>query len=337
MTSKDSKNILIVKYSSLGDIVNAIPAVKFLRHRSPKARIYWLVKREYLSLLCGEAFVDDIIVYEKGGLTSIIKKIRSLKIDTVIDLQGIFKSGLIGYLSGASRRVSFPHTREGSSVFYTERLGLERKDIHAVTENLSVIEGLVGESFRGSHDFGISLNGAAEEKALELLKGIKRAGPLVAVSSTSRWKTKMWGAGNFAVLSDMLVERMNADVVFTGAEADFSYIEDIRKGMKTPSFNLAGKTDLKTLAWVFKKAGLVISCDSGAMHLASATGAPVIAIFGPTDPRYTGPFGRNSAVITKGMDCSPCRKRRCPDLRCMEEITPRTVFEGAGKFLSEKQ
>lgn len=326
----DSSNILIVKYSSLGDVVNAVPAVRFLRRNCPNARIYWVVREEYASLISGLPFIDGVVIY--GDFFDTVRKARSLGIDCAVDLQGLFKSGLLAYLSGARTRACFPHTREGSAVFYTRKFGLARKDIHAVTENLSVVEGLLGKRFSGACDFGISLNRAADLRDV-----IGRAArEFVALSPTSRWGTKMWGGENFAALSDMLVRRMGVDVVFTGTAADAAYIEGIRQGMKNPSVNLAGKTDVKSLAGLFKEASVVVSCDSGAMHLASAMGTPVVAVFGPTDPSYTGPFGKNSIVISAGEDCSPCRKRRCGSMKCMEGITPEMVFEGVMKVASIK-
>ncbi|MBI5598482.1 MAG: glycosyltransferase family 9 protein [Deltaproteobacteria bacterium] len=332
MTS-GAPNILIVKYSSLGDVVNAVPAVNLLRRERPKALVYWLLRKEYAGLISANPCVDGVIVYERGGFRDVVKKIRALKIDVAIDLQGLFKSGLIGYLSGAKTRVSFPHTREGSSVFYTQRLGLKREGVHAVMENLSVIEEFTGKRCGSGHVSGISLNGAATEKAALLIGG---GVPFVAVSPTSRWRTKMWGQGAFTSLADMLIENSGVRVFFTGADSDRGYIEGILKGMKHQAINLAGRTDLKTLAGVFRAARLVVSCDSGSMHLASAVGAPVVAVFGPTDPRYTGPFGKNSLVVTAPVDCSPCRKRNCGDMKCMARVTPEMVFDGARRFLGEK-
>ncbi|MBI5560474.1 MAG: glycosyltransferase family 9 protein [Deltaproteobacteria bacterium] len=328
----NASNILIVKYSSLGDVVNAIPAVGFLRKSCPKARIHWLVKKEYEGLLSGSPLVDEVVLY--GDFFGTVRKIRSLNIDCVVDLQGLFKSALIGYLSGAKVRVCFPHTREGSALFYTRRVGLPRRGVHAIVENLSVVEGLLGKKSAGGRYPAISLNGDTRARVREILGG--RFKGFIAVSPTSRWRTKMWGAGNFALFSDMLIERMGVDVVFTGVGGDSGYIEGIRAKMKNPSLNLAGKTDIKTLAGVFSEAGVVVSCDSGAMHLASATGTPVVAIFGPTDPSYTGPFNKNSLVITSGADCAPCRRRSCGGLKCMEGITPRMVSEGVERVLSRK-
>ena len=331
------KNILIIKYSSLGDIINALPAVKFLRQNCPEARIYWLLKKEYAGLFSDDPIYDSIIVYAGNNykaVNNLINKLRSLNVDITIDLQGLLKSALFGYMSGAKARYCFRHTREGSDIFYTKKLGYNRKDVHAVEENLSVIEELLGQRLDSKHDFEITFKKNTIDRARELIKpSPENKNPVIIVSPTSRWQSKMWGQDRFARLSDMLIGTIGARIFFTGTQNDSRYIEDIRQKMKNASVNLAGKTDLKTLAGTIKSSDLVISCDSGAMHLASAMGTPVVAIFGPTNPKQTGPFGKNSVVVSSGADCSPCRKRKCSSLACMNNITPEAVYEKSGELL----
>lgn len=331
------QNILIIKYSSLGDIINALPAIKFLRQQCPETRIYWLLKKEYAGLFSDDPLQDSIVVYSGNNYKAaagLINRLRTLNIDIAIDLQGLLKSALLGYMSGASARYCFPHTREGSDIFYTKKLGYHRKDVHAVRENLSVMEELTGRKMEGRYDFEIVLKAAVMDKARGLMKqpqGEKR--PAIIISPTSRWQSKMWGQDRFARLSDMFIDAMGAYIFFTGTAKDSGYIEDIRHKMKNTSVNLAGRTDLKTLAGVIKEADLVISCDSGAMHLAAAMDTPVAAIFGPTNPKQTGPFAEKSVVVSSGAACAPCRKRKCSSMVCMTSLAPETVYEKAEALL----
>lgn len=329
----EGQNILLIKYSSLGDIINALPAIKFLRQQCPEARIYWLLKKEYAGLFSDDPLQDSLVVYSGNNYKSVaglINKLCTLNIDVAIDLQGLLKSALFGYMSGARERYCFQHTREGSDIFYTKKLGYNRKDVHAVIENLSVIEELTGKKASGKHDFEIALKAGTMDKARELIKGSPRnKKPAIIISPTSRWQSKMWGQDSFARLADMLIDALGADIFFTGTQKDSGYIEDIRQKMKNTSVNLAGRTDLKTLAGVIKCADLVISCDSGAMHLAGAMGTPVAAIFGPTNPKQTGPFAGKSVVISSGAACAPCRKRKCSSMVCMTNLAPETVYEKA--------
>lgn len=326
-------NVLVVKYSSLGDIINAVPAVKLLRAGLPDARIHWLVNKAYAPLLEDAPFVDEVIVSEGRGLGPTLKAIsllRSRRIDLAVDLQGLLKSALIGFCSGAKRRVSFPYTREGSAIFYNEKIGKSRREgVHAVVENASVVAGILGRDLPADLSTEISIGKTAIAKAESLIKDASGSGPLVALSPTSRWDSKMWGAAGFASLADMFIEKNDARVVFTGTPDDHGYIKGIVKKMKGKAINLAGKTDIKTLVAVFKLADIYVGCDSGATHIAASQGTKVVAVFGPTDPAYTGPYGDNAEVVSMKVDCSPCRKRECKDMRCMHRVSTNMVYDAA--------
>ena len=331
-----AKHFLIVKFSSFGDIVNALPAVEHLKRCFPSSTITWVVKKNYAALLEDCPFVDRIVAYNEDGirgLIEVVRTVRRLGVDTVVDLQGVLRSALVGYLSGAQERVCFPHTREGSRLFYTRIAGIERGSAHAVLENLSVVEALAGRKVEGRPSFNISVADEERLKAERLLNGACGKGAIVVVSPTSRWKTKMWDGRKFAILCDMIVDEYSATVVFTGVEADRAYIEKIQSMMRQCSINLAGKTDVATLKGVLKGASLVISCDSGTMHLASALGSPVVAIFGPTDPHYTGPFAERSVVVAKKVECAPCRRRHCADMSCMEQVSPEDVMDAIRRLV----
>ena len=336
--------ILIVKYGSLGDIVNAVPAVRHLRRSLPEAKIYWLVKHAFAGLVEDADFIDGIVEYRGGGgfpgraMLELVKRLRKLEIDTVIDLQGLLKSALIGFLSGAKNRFCFPYTREFSSIFYTRRMGRQRGRCHAVEENLSLVEELTGRKIEGRGDISINLKPEALERAAALLKPyIITNSPMVVISPSSRWPSKMWAAEKFSALADMLIEGIDATIVLTGTGGDIGRVEAIKNGMRGGAVNLAGRTDLKTLAGVIKLSDMVISCDSGPMHMACALGVPVVAVFGPTDPSYTGPYCGNSKVVRAETRCAPCRKRKCAKMTCMDNVSPRDVYEGALEIFDKKR
>jgi len=125
----EGKNILIVKYSSLGDVINGVPAVRFLRKNCPDAKIRWVIKKEYSPLFRDCGFIDEIVEYQGNSpfeIWDFLKRLRSIKTDIAIDLQGLLKSSVIAYLSGADERVCYPGSREMSSIFYTKKLGATR-------------------------------------------------------------------------------------------------------------------------------------------------------------------------------------------------------------------
>ena len=132
----------------------------------------------------------------------------------------------------------------------------------------------------------------------------------------------------------MIIDKLKLDVVFTGSnEADAA---DILSRMKKEGINLGGKTSLLTLAEIYKRARAVITTDSGPMHLAAAVGTPVIALFGPTDPARTGPYGTGHSIIRADLPCSPCLLKKCPTKKCMEEITSEQVFTAVESMIQEK-
>lgn len=149
--------------------------------------------------------------------------------------------------------------------------------------------------------------------------------PFVVLCPGTTWASKRWLAGRWARVADAIVE-MGYRVVFLGAKGDIPTILSIRGKMKLPCLDLTGKTTLRESASILERAKLVISVDSGAMHLASAVDAPVLALFGPTNPLTHGPYGEGNRVIYKNVGCSPCRNRKCASQICMKMISEEEVI-----------
>ena len=131
----------------------------------------------------------------------------------------------------------------------------------------------------------------------------------------------------FSELALSIKERLGLQVLLAGNKADRAMLDDIAKSSKGAAINLAGKTDLKELAALLSISRFVVTVDSGPMHIAAALSTPAIALFGPTSPKRTGPYGEGNIIIQKDFDCSPCFMRKCPDPRCMEQITAGEVME----------
>jgi 3-deoxy-D-manno-octulosonic-acid transferase/heptosyltransferase-1 len=145
----------------------------------------------------------------------------------------------------------------------------------------------------------------------------------------AKWKTKLWEPERFALLADRLQNDLSCDVIFTGSGHDRATIEGISRMMKKEPHNLAGRTSLKELAYLFTKSTVLVTTDTGPMHMAAAMGCPVVALFGPTAPWRTGPYGRGHRVVRAEVDCSPCFKKKCDQMTCMREIVVEDVFEAA--------
>ena len=291
-----------------------------------------------------------------------LRQLRGRPYDLVIDFHGLLKSAVLVLLSGGRRKLGYDSLQEGSGFFYTERIP-EDMGKHAVDRYLDFIRYLAAESGCGRKEsdclsaaplFTIAIGERERNRVAALLAegealfgagsgeggegtskaGKKGQGRFVAVNPVAFWETKLWENGKFASLCDRLHEELGIGIVLTGGEA--APLERIRGQMRTKALALGGRTTLRDLALLYRRAALVITTDSGPMHLAAAVGTPVIALFGPTDPARTGPYGPGHRVIRRPLPCLPCFKKHCETKRCMREIAVEEVFAAAKEMLETK-
>jgi len=313
--------ILIIKPSSLGDVVNTLPTVNLIRRKHPEAHISWLINDSIASLLRHSPIIDELIVFERrrfGSLAQLsqfgkfLRTLRARRFDVAIDLQGLLRSGIMTWATRARRRIGLSDAREGAGCFYNEIVHVPRA--HAVDRYLLAARQLGCDTAPIEYRLGVS-------------DCVAREG-LIALSPSARWTTKLWGADKFAELIRCLpAER----VVLTGSAAEREWIDPIAQGCR----NLAGQTDLFELAELYGRCCVVITNDSGPMHLAVAVDTPVVAIFGPTDPALNGPYGSQHVVLRAGIACSPCFKDYCTNpvqMECMKLISVEQVLAAAKRF-----
>jgi len=361
-------NILIVKLSAIGDVVHTLPSLAALRQCYPGAHITWVVEEAAADLLAGHPALDRVIVsrrkswldqLRKGqiaspvqGLRDFLRELRERHYDLVIDFHGLLKSAVIVAASGGRRRLGYDSLQELSGLFYNEKIH-EDMGKHAVDRYLDFVHHLR----RGSGDretvperppeFTLTigekerLNAAALLKrhagtlGMEIQSGETRTvGAFVAINPVALWETKLWDDGRFAELGDRIRRELGISVVITGSDAE--PIERITRRMETRAVNLGGQTSLRELACLYRQAALLVTTDSGPMHLAAAVGTPVIALFGPTDPVRTGPYGPGHRIIRGEMPCIPCFRKRCETGDCMRAITVETVFSAVKEILNER-
>jgi len=240
----------------------------------------------------------------------------------VIDFHGLFKSSLIVFLSRGRRKLGYDSWQELSGLFLTEKI-YEDMNKHAVERYFDFALYLGAKEDK--MEFVLPSRPDAEVKIKRLLEyhGLEENN-FVAISPIAYWATKLWDNRKFAELADLIQQTLGKKVIFTASER--SAVEPITSGMTSKAVNLAGQTSLAELAELFKKARIVITTDSGPMHLACAVGTPVVALFGPTDPARTGPYGVGHQVIRANVPCSPCFLKKCKTVKCMQEITVAQVF-----------
>lgn len=334
--------ILLIKLSAIGDVVQTLPALEAIKKLYPAGDITWIVEEAAAGILEGHPLIDRVLVSRRKALTGMLKhprtfmrglggiirffhELRATRYDIAVDFQGLFKSGILIGLARAKRKIGFDGTRELSYLFLDERLPAYDIDKHALERYLDVAR------YLGAHDPPPTCTLPIEHEISRMRQRtavIKEVGkPLVVINPVARWKTKLWRESNFVELADRLVLEKKAAVIFTGSAADRDVNLRIISRMKQPAENWAGETSLKELAALAALSDLFITTDTGPMHLAAAAGAKVLALFGPTAPWRTGPYGKSQITVRTGIECSPCFKRTCEDnVRCMEGISVEDVM-----------
>ena len=317
---EEPKRILIVKPSALGDVVGSLPVAGLLKQRWPNARVAWLVARPFASLLETHPHVDEVVLFDRlrdgnrldqlRATRRLVGELRRGDFDLVIDLQGLFRSGWLTWRSGARRRVGFAYAREGASRFYTDRVPARGDGRNATERYLDVAEHLGCGRDATADIVTTPVDDAAADALLAPLDGA----PFALLLPGTNWSTKRWPAASFAALARRL-ESGGLRVAVGGAD-DAKAAAAIIGGL-----DLAGRTSVRELAVVMRRASLVVANDSGPMHLAAALNRPLVALFGPTDPYRTGPWRSPGSVVRLDVACSPCLSRSCVHQTCLTGLS----------------
>ncbi|MGK7344758.1 MAG: lipopolysaccharide heptosyltransferase I [Candidatus Nitrospinota bacterium M3_3B_026] len=344
---EDGPRFLIVKISAMGDIVNAFPVARAIKRGIPGAVVDWIVSDAYTELvrLCPD--VDDLIPFRRrdwgkwwrptfaGEALAFIQKTREKRYDAVIDLQGLLRSGVVTWLTRAPVKAGFGYAREGAAVFYNRKIISPGPEAHAIDRYMGALAAL------GMENGGMGYNLAIPPEAASWARENLPSEPYVVLNPNTRWKTKRWPVERFGLLAKELEKRRGLRSVIVGAAEDERRCQAVARAAGLGAVNIAGQAGFSRLAAALGGARAVFTNDSGPMHLAVAMGAPVVAVFGPTNPARTGPHGPGAAAVRADVPCSPCYKRRCPEsMECMTKITiPEVIaaWEGLEKRLNGGQ
>ena len=321
--------ILIVKLSSLGDLFHALPAVHCLREQL-QAEIHWVTQTEYAGLVGCFTDVSRTIAYNRRapfhGFGALWRGLRAAQYDIVVDLQGLLKSALIARMARGDLRIGPSFAREGSTFLYTHLAGACQRDRHAVDENMDIVRYL---KLRPTCPvfpvrFPLSL--------------LETPGPRIGLIPFSRWPSKNWPAASFADACRRLYPATGATFYLFGGPDDARGCAAIAAQLPPSAVNLAGKTSLVETGSILNRMNLVIGNDTGPMHMAAACGVPVLALFGPTDPRRTGPYGTQHRVLQAPASCQPCRLDVCPRKPgdCLSALPVSEVVETALDMLGSR-
>ena len=352
LANRTFRRILLIKPSSLGDIVHALPVLHGLRSRFPEARIDWLISPSFASLLMGHQELDDLIFFHRKrygqmgrdprlvtDFVGFVQNLRRRRYDLAIDLQGLFRSGFITWASAAPVRIGFRHAREGAWVFYTHRVATDGPDMHAVDRNYCVADLLGFDEVPVKFNLGPSEPARAETWDLLQTNGITVGQRLVAVVPGARWATKKWLPDRFtATIDELHTQHGDLRCVLLGSRDEATLCEQVAAACRSRPVNLAGRTSLPQLSAVLALADAVLCHDSAAMHLAVALQRPLVCLVGPTNPLRTGPYHRSDDVLRAELECAPCYLRRLSqcryDHRCMRELTVTAVVAAVEQALA---
>jgi heptosyltransferase I len=344
--------ILILKPSSLGDVIQALPVLRLLKRHFPPAEIFWWIDAALAPLLEGDSDLAGIVRFERQRwgkprhwpeMLRSIQWLRTQQFDLVIDLQCLLRSGVFGWLANGKVFAGLNEIREGARGFYD--LAVPRKSFHthAVDWYLSVLPPL-GVPV---HDNFIWLPErpaiAAEVKRkwsaafVSNPQSAIRNPQLILLLPGARWGNKRWPPEHFAELVRRLAEKFSAVRFATlGSKDDQPLGDAISRTLPGRCLNICGATSLPEMIEWLRLGDLLVTNDTGPMHVAAALGKPLVALFGPTEPRRTGPYGQLENILRLDLPCSPCLKSVChfekPE-ECLRALPPALVFERVLKLL----
>ena len=292
------RNILVVRLSSLGDIVHSLPGVAALRNALPDAQIDWLVARQWAPILEGSPAANRLIYFDQKPLSRVVHSVRELwasRYDAAVDFQGLYKSALLTLSSGARRRVGFDRTsaREpGAAMFYSERV--RAGGPHRVQKNLSLAEHF-GARRVAEPKFPLRVAEAATRSVGERLAAQGITDYWVALPGGG-WAGKLWPAESYGALCREVERQFGLRALLIGSSGE-SRLADAAISAAGSAAPIRFPTTLAELMAVLAQARFAVGGDTGPLHLAAALGVPVVGLYGPTDPAQTGPYTTRSVVV----------------------------------------
>lgn len=334
--------ILILKPSSLGDVIQALPVLRLLKRYHPDSSIYWWLAAELFPLLEGDPDLAGLFPFHRRGwqapsywmrLLKELQQMRQLQFDLVIDLQSLARSALISWFAGGKLTLGLDDPREGAQAFYDIAIPRPSFHTHAVDWYLATLKAL---QVPVDDEFVWLPRRAAVVETLQTQWQVNGS-PWVAIHPGARWLNKRWPDDHYAATVKELAERTrDLRFVVLGGGSDAALGRQIAQAAPRRCLDLTGKTSIpEMIEWV-RLSELMITNDTGPMHVAAALRRPLIALFGPTEPRRTGPYHGIHSVMNGSLACAPCMQSICHHsipMECMRMITPASVVERALQIL----
>lgn len=327
--------VLILKPSSLGDVVHALPVARALRRHRPDTRIHWFLNRELAPLLEGDPDIERLIPFDRRGWSrplgwpdawSTLRRIRQARYDVILDLQSLARTALIGWIARGGLVIGLDDPREGAPAWHDISIPRPSWDTHAVDWYLAALKPLGIPAGPIVDWLPTRQSVAAPLRA----RWSSRGEIWVSLQPGARWMTKRWPVERFAAVARGLTaldERLHVAVLGGRDDAALGAAIAGQAGPRVQDFT--GRLTLPELIEWLRLTACLVTNDTGPMHLAVAVGTPVVALFGPTAPERTGPYGRLSDVLRGTAPCAPCLKDSCrhvEPLACLNSLTPGRVL-----------
>ena len=334
--------ILILKPSSLGDVVQALPVLRLLKRHLPASEIYWWIDSNLAPLLEGDPDLAGVVPFARRRWATprhwpeiwrSIRWLRQQAFDWVIDLQCLMRSGAFAWLTNGKLLIGLDEPREGARGFYDLIVRRPSALTHAVDWYLSVLP-LLGVPADGEFQWLPERPGLAES--------VRRKWPVerakwIIIQPGARWLNKRWPAESYAeVVRRLAATNLEFQFVILGGEEDRPLGEVIARVDGRRCLDLTGRISLPEMVEWIRLSKLMVTNDTGPMHVAAALGTPVVALFGPTEPRRTGPYRQLEHVVRLDLPCVPCLKPRCAyakPLECLRAISPAAVVDAVQRRL----
>jgi len=342
---QESSSILIIKPTSLGDVVQSLVCVCAIRKAYPKVKITFLVADFYCEMLVNHPDIEEVIPFPvstmRKGIGGILKARKDLRrmlsshsFDISLDLQGLARSAIAGRYSKAEVRAGFSDSREFATFFYTHKIQSNRMKVNSISRYLAAAEFLGARTSIKEATFNLH----ASKSALSEMSNRLKVGFYCSIFPGARWETKKWPLENYIAVAKLLVEKFEVKILVGGSNAESELGDAIVDALpKDSSINLAGSTNLQDMLAAIELSKLVITNDSGPMHVAAAMSIPTASIFGPTSIERIAPFGQEEWAIQSDISCKGCYKRKCHTMPppCMVDVKPERVISVCERILQK--
>jgi predicted lipopolysaccharide heptosyltransferase III len=347
--SPKPNRILLIRLSSLGDVVLTSPAIRAVRQHFPQAYIAMLVGKQSADVVSENPHLSEIITYDRKSekknkgheslteeMRRLIDQLRQREFYLTIDFQRKFRTSLLAYLSSAKCRVGY---HQPLGILCTVRVA-DKVNKHAIDRNLDLLRAI------GIHTDDRTLELFISDKDREYAEqfldneGISEERPKIGLFPGAGWELRQWMPQRFAVVGDLAAERLGANVLIFGGQNEADLVAEVAGYMKSNPVTIAGHLKIRQLAALIEKCDVFVTNDTGPMHISVAMKTPTIALFGPGNHRKFQPIGEAHTTIRHPVPCNPCKQftNKCKDNICMKSISVDEVWEAVKeKFKNMKR